>query len=150
MGLGYTEYGLTGWKEGDAINAAITAFQSWRKYRGTGKTEDRQILQAVRDFILQHGDSRFSKLGNSTSENLHIKNRAGWWKETNIDERVYLFNAPALREAVPGFESTKILDVLQKAGWITEHDKDKRSKKTTVNGSKTNFYYIRPNEDDGL
>jgi putative DNA primase/helicase len=145
-----TEYGLTGWKEGDAINAAITAFQSWRKYRGTGKTEDRQILQAVRDFILQHGDSRFSKLGNSTSENLHIKNRAGWWKESDIDERVYLFHAPALREAVPGFEITKILDVLQKAGWITEHDKDKRSKKTTVNGSKTNFYYIRPNEDDGL
>ena len=145
-----TEYGLTGWKEGDAINAAITAFQSWRKYRGTGKTEDRQILQAVRDFILQHGDSRFSKLCNSTSENLHTKNRAGWWKESDIDERVYLFNAPALREAVPGFEITKILDVLQKAGWITEHDKDKRSKKTTVNGSKTNFYYIRPNEDDGL
>ena len=145
-----TEYGLTGWKEGDAINAAITAFQSWRKYRGTGKTEDRQILQAVRDFILQHGDSRFSKLSDLNSESLHIKNRAGWWEEPDSDGRVYLFNSPALREAVPGFEITKILDVLQKAEWITEQDKDKRSKKTRVNGSSTSLYYIRLNEDDGL
>lgn len=144
-----TEYGLTGWKEGDAINAAINAFQTWRQFRGTGKTEDRQILQAVRDFILQHGDTRFSKLGDLSSENL-IRNRAGWWKEPDNLGRVYLFNSPALRDVVPGFEIIKISEALQKAGWITEHDKDKRSKKTAVNGSKINLYYIRPNEDDGL
>ena len=140
-----TEYGLTGWKEGDAINAAITAFQAWRQYRGTGKTEDRQILQAVRDFILQHGDSRFSKLGDLSSESLMIRNRAGWWKEPDNLGRVYLFNSPVLRDAVPGFEIIKISEALQKAGWITEHDKDKRSKKTAANGSKINLYYIRPN-----
>ena len=145
-----TEYGLTSWKEGVAMNAAMDAFQSWRKNRGSGKTEDRQILQAVRDFILRHGDSRFSKIGETCNEYSVIRDRAGWWDHTSGDRRVYMFNSEALREAGHGFDMRKILDTLEEAGWISDHNPDKRSKKVKVNGSSVNLYFIRPSEEDEL
>jgi len=144
-----TEYGLTGWEAGAAINAAFDAFNAWSKYRGSGKTEDRQILQAVRAFILRHGDSRFSKFGELLIENAHIRDRAGWWK-TIDDQRVYMFTSEALKEAAQGFDIRKILDVLDHAGWIVDKSIDKRSKKVKVNGTNVGLYFICPSDGDEL
>jgi putative DNA primase/helicase len=145
-----TEYGLTGWQVEDALNAAIYAFNTWREYRGSGKTEDRQILQYVRNFILRHGDSRFSKLGLTPNENIIIRDRAGWWDNTDNERRVYLFNSEALKEAASGFELPKILDVLDKAGWIIERNSGKRSKKVRVNGFNMSLYFICPLEGEEI
>lgn len=57
-----------------------------------------------------------------------VRERAGWWQMVN-GKRIYLFTAPALKEAAPGFDVRKIMDVLEQAGWIVMRDKDKRSKK---------------------
>ncbi|HDV6632681.1 TPA: DUF927 domain-containing protein [Legionella pneumophila] len=134
-----TQFGLTGWDKDEALNAAGFAYKIWQDFRGEGKSEDRQILQAVKDFILKHGDSRFSFIFSPDS----VRNRAGWWREINT-ERVYMFSSEALREAVPGFDLRRVLDALELAGWIVERDKDKRAKTFKINGANVRLYCIHP------
>ncbi|RUR15820.1 DUF927 domain-containing protein [Legionella sp. km535] len=143
-----TEYGLTGWEKGEAQKAAITAFQSWKEYRGSGKTEDRQILQGIYNFILKYTDSRFSDK-EIKPETMAVRERAGWWQMVN-GKRIYLFTAPALKEAAPGFDVRKIMDVLEQAGWIVMRDKDKRSKKVNINGQTLGLYHICPNWEEEI
>lgn len=132
------EYGLTGWTKGTAIQAAITAFHSWRRYRGIGVNENYQILQAVRDFIVRYSDARFSELNRPCDS---VRDRAGWWIDRG-EYRVYLFSSTGLKEAAQGFDIGKILDVLDHAGWIHERNSGKRSKKVKVNGLAVPFYWI--------
>ena len=139
-----TEYGITGWQEGEAIDGAILGFKLWREFRGQGQTEDRQILQSISDFIARNGDSRFSPLND---QDISVRDRAGYWRD-EPDGRVFMFNPPGLREAAAGFDMGRILDALESAGWVVERDKERRSKKTKVAGASKNMYWILPAESD--
>lgn len=132
------EYGIAPWEQGAALRAAMWAFNEWRKFRGSGQTESRQVLQAVRDFILRHGDSRFSMFGDS---GVTIRDRAGYWKGSE-NGRIYLFHSGALREAVPGYDMGRILDGLEQAGWIAERESGKRSNKYKVDGRSVSLYAV--------
>lgn len=132
------EYGIAPWEQGAALLAAMWAFDEWRKFRGSGQTENRQVLQAVRDFILRHGDARFSKYGEPGAS---IRDRAGYWKDSESG-RVYLFHTGALREAIPGYDTGRILDALDDAGWISERGQTKRAKNYKVDGRATPLYAI--------
>ncbi|CEG61858.1 DUF927 domain-containing protein [Legionella micdadei] len=95
-----TEYGLTGWQEGEALNAILELFNSWRNFRGQGQTETRQILQGIRHFIDRHGDSRFSGLeqaratyqGDNIDQRPVVRDRAGYWKDTQQGRFTYLIH----------------------------------------------------------
>jgi putative DNA primase/helicase len=139
-----TEYGITGWQEGEAIKAAMLGFELWQEFRGQGQTEDRQILQAVREFIMRNGDSRFSPIDNQDN---HVRDRAGYWRDV-ADGRVYQFSSAGLKDAAIGFDIRRILDALESAGWIVEHDQDKRSKKTKVSSKPIPLYWILPTDWD--
>jgi putative DNA primase/helicase len=110
-----TEYGLTGWPQGAAIDAAAECFRAWRAERGRGNDERRQILDAVASFIDKHGDSRFSSASGESYDNQKaVHQRAGWWRDEGLpDSRVYLFNKDGLREALKSFDFGRALDVLQ-------------------------------------
>lgn len=143
-----TEAGITGWLEGDALAAATGAYQAWLQHRGGGQAEDRQILQSVRDFILLHGDSRFSELSDFDSlRDRPVRDRAGYWRDDS-DGRTYLFNSPALREAVAGHDLTSALDTLDRAGWIVERDTGRRNKRVKVAGTVVPLYAIRPEGEE--
>lgn len=58
-----TEYGLTGWQEGEAMRAAGEGFKLWQAQRGKGNNERRQVSEKVSGFIERHGDGRFSDAG---------------------------------------------------------------------------------------
>lgn len=121
-----TEYGLTGWPEGGAIQAAAEGFKAWRGLRGRGNDERRQILERVSGFIERHGDGRFSD-ADSDSES-QTRDRAGWWRDLQ-DSRLYLFTAEGMREALKGFDFNRALDVLQEAGALSAPGADgKRAK----------------------
>ncbi|MCC5016056.1 DUF927 domain-containing protein [Legionella sp. 31fI33] len=149
-----TEYGLTGWEEGTALKAAIDLFNLWRDFRGRGQTESRQILQAIREFIDRHGDSRFSELRpdsptspqNSTNQHI-VRDRAGYWKNTDKG-RIFMFNSGALQEAAKGYDLSSILKVLRDSGWIAEQDKDRNSKKIKIERRAVSLYCIRPTEEE--
>ena len=55
-----TSYGLTGWSNTTAWDAAKVMFADWIQQRGgAGNEEDKQILQQVRYFFEQNGMARF-------------------------------------------------------------------------------------------
>ncbi|KTC81712.1 DUF927 domain-containing protein [Legionella brunensis] len=149
------EYGLTGWQQGEALEAAIELFNVWREFRGQGQTETRQILQGIRHFIDRHGDSRFSGLeqetkaiyqGDNIDQRPVVRDRAGYWKDTDKG-RIFLFNSPALQEAATGFDLKIILQALNDAHWIIEKDYGKNSKKVKIGGRTISLYWILAKEE---
>jgi putative DNA primase/helicase len=135
-----TEYGLTGWPEGAAINAAAEGFEAWRGLRGRGNDERRQILERVSDFLERHGDARFSAA--DYIDQSQTRDRAGWWRDTN-EGRTYLFTSEGMREAVKGFDFNRALDALQEAGALPPPEADgKRSRSQRFGGRKVRVYPI--------
>jgi len=139
-----TEYGLTGWQEGEAINAAALAFNLWRSMRGKGNDERRQIAERLAGFIERHGDGRFSD-ADATGE-AQIRERAGWWRDTH-EGREYLLTAEAMREALKGFDMTRALDVLQELGALPKPGSDgKRARFIRIGGRGMKLYPINPDK----
>lgn len=144
-----TEYGVTPWPEGAAIQAAKDCFDAWRNHRGTGNTETRQILTAVADFIDRHGDSRFSALLSRQPEHdndARVINRAGWWRDPSEGEREYLFTETGLKEAATCFEKDKITAVLSAAGWLKRGKDGKPRTQVKVSGRNQSLYVVTVNE----
>lgn len=138
------EGGVLPWQRGAALEACKMMFDQWQAMRGTGATEHKQILQSVSDYILKHGDTRFT----DKSENQPPKlERAGWYTDRG-GERVYLFTSAALKEAGGNYDFNRVLDALDSAGWLAEKDHGKRSKKTSITGGgKHNLYWVVPMEE---
>lgn len=147
-----TDYGITGWEGGAAMRAAVEMYTIWRDFRGPGQTEDRQIQQAIRGFIMEHGDSRFSLL-QEAADGTRVLRRAGHWKDVpqtdGSNRRVYYFTSAALKEAARGHDLKRILNAVDSAGWIFERDKGKRSKKVAVGGGVKHNLYAICLDDDG-
>jgi len=138
-----TEYGITGWPEGEAIHAAAEAFKAWRAMRGSGNDERRQVIERVADFIERHGDSRFSDVVVNDGDVMRI-NRAGWWRD-EAGGRVYLFNAAGMKEALAGFDFKRALDTLQAAG-VLPPSSGERSKPERIGGRTVRVYAIQADQ----
>ena len=136
-----TEYGITGWPQGTAINAAADALKAWlATCNGSGNNEQGQILEKVAAFIERHGDARFSCA--DSNADAQIRDRAGWWRN-EYDSRIYLFTADGMREALKGFDFKRALDVLQKAGVLPAPDKSgERAKAQRIGGRQVKVYAI--------
>lgn len=136
-----TEYGITGWPEGEAINAASECFKLWRASRGKGNDERRQILDKVSGFIERHGDGRFSDA--DASHESQLRDRAGWWRDSS-DSREYLFTTDGMREALKDFDFKRALDVLQEAGALPVPGADgKRAKFYRIAGRGVKLYPVQ-------
>lgn len=142
-----SEYGITGWPEGAALNAAAVGFRLWKATRGKGNDEKRQILEQVAGFIARHGDSRFSSATEQHDNSMRV-NRAGYWKDDGGD-RIYLFNAEGMKEAVKGFELKRALNVLQDAGAIPPPGADgKRATFGRPSGAAGRYYHVNAGKLD--
>ncbi|AAZ98772.1 conserved hypothetical protein [Thiobacillus denitrificans ATCC 25259] len=142
-----TDYGITGWSEGEAIKAASEGFRLWRAARGRGNDERRQILDRVSGFIERHGDGRFSDAENSGET--PIRDRAGWWRDTP-EGREYLFTADGMREALKGFDFARALDALQVSGALPTPGADgKRARFYRIGGRGVKLYPVQADKLGG-
>lgn len=109
-----THWGLTGWKEGEAVKAAEKCFRAWlESFGGTGNKEERAILEQVRGFIEQHGASRFEDL--KATEEQRIINRAGFFRYNAQGEKEYLVLPESYRTDVcRGYDHNTVSKVLLK------------------------------------
>ncbi|MDP3559023.1 MAG: DUF927 domain-containing protein [Legionellaceae bacterium] len=150
-----TEYELTGWNKGEALNVAIELFNVWRHFRGHGQTETQQILRDILHYIDRHGDSRFSPVlegpndyqGDNIDQRPVVRDRAGYWKDTAEGGRIFMFNSAALQEAAAGHDLKFILQALNEAKWIVEKESGKNSKRIKIAGRYRSLYWIKPNDD---
>ncbi|MGB8884881.1 MAG: DUF927 domain-containing protein [Azonexus sp.] len=128
-----TDYGLTGWEQGEAIKAAAECFKLWQSGRGKGNDEKRQIAELVAAFIDKHGDGRFS---DAMDDKATVRDRAGWWRDTG-GNREYLFTAEGMREAVGNHEFSRALDTLEAMGALAKRGTGgERAKPERIGGNR--------------
>ncbi|MGM0988504.1 MAG: DUF927 domain-containing protein [Pseudomonadota bacterium] len=140
-----TEAGITGWQQGEALEAVSTCFALWKAERGSLPPEDAAILDGVNEFIQRHGDARFAPLRCDENDARRTNERAGFWCDTQ-DGRVFYFNGAALREAARGYDIRTIAAVLDTAGWLYEKESGKHSVNKKVQGSTQRLYAVLPQE----
>lgn len=141
-----TQNGLTGWTEGDANNAAAICFRAWLDQRGgSGAKEIDRVLEDVRLFIENHGDSRFAlKSGNDQRT---IVNRAGY-RDGNI---YYILPETFRREILKGHNfalAKKVLidrDILQPG-----NSPDRHTHKISVDNQKISVFTICADRLNGV
>jgi putative DNA primase/helicase len=142
-----TEYGLTGWPTGEALQAATIGLQAWRSMRGGSNNDERNAIpNQILEFIEKHGDSRFSNSKTDTN----VRERAGWWEDKD-DERIYYFTSAGLREALQGFDFKRALDVLQELGiFPLPTSSGERAIPKRFNGRQIKVYIVEANKLDSF
>lgn len=141
-----TEYGVTGWVQGEAIAAAGECFSAWRAFRDrpSGNAEQWDTLAAVQSFLHKHGDSRFSD-ARGDDDRVVVRDRAGWWRSTAAG-REYLFTSTGLREALQergGVDFRRAVQHLVELGVTDPAGSDgKTSRPERINGVLTRVYTI--------
>lgn len=100
-----TEYGLTGWREGEAIDTAKRCFEEWVEERGTLGASDIEVaVRQVRGFLEAHGTSRFQllRVGHGDEEAQIIRDRAGFrrFSSEEDNETEYLILPETFRNEV--------------------------------------------------
>lgn len=137
-----TEYGLTGWKKGGAIEAAQICFNSWLENFGVhGNREERAMLAQVRGFFESFGASRFDSENSPNNEKIH--NRAGFYRTDAQGFRVYMVLAEVFKnEVCQGFDSKTVARVLLNEGWIQPASDGSPSQKPRIKGVGTPRVYV--------
>jgi putative DNA primase/helicase len=143
-----TRYGVTGWKIGEAEKAVFECFTKWREQNGTGDIEQKQILQAVKDFIDVHGNGRFISVDAAFDDKLRVNNQAGYWKnDPATGEKLFLFNRAAISEALKANGLEQGIKTLKRNGWLIS-DKGNNTRPHRVGGKLERFYTVKiPNND---
>lgn len=110
-----THYGLTGWKEGEAFDAAQKCFAVWLEAFGTGNREERDLLEQVKAFFEAHGSSRFEPTNNTEQR---IPNRVGYYRNDGEELQYLVLPEAFKKEVCEGFNPKTAAKVLVKAGWL--------------------------------
>ena len=141
-----TSYGITGWKQGTALEAALYCYRLWARRRAASTDfETTSIIRLVYDYITRYGDLRFSPIGggmpgdeqagdipggesgttSGTVYNPVVHHRAGWYRDLWNGDRHYLFTHNGFENAVKGFDPRHARSVLKSLGALIpgkDHD----------------------------
>ena len=129
-----TEFGVTGWREGEAEGAAKACFDSWLDSRGsTGVGDVEAAIRQVRAFIEAHGNSRFQSVvprhdgrGNEIHE--RVIDRVGFKSVNPEGDTEFLILGEAFRQEVcKGLDYRMVAKVLDEHGHLRTDSKGKRS-----------------------
>lgn len=133
-----THAGITGWRQGRALQAIKEVFSTWlNSFEMVGDFEDRQILEQVRAFFEANGNSRFDTLidGNKRAANpddhdSHGNDPKGFrektifrvgYKVVNAQRetlRYLVFREQFKQEVCKGLDHKKVAKVLKKYGFL--------------------------------
>jgi len=128
-----TAWGLTGWREGEAIKAAQQCFGSWIVARNTAGDSDVEAgIRQVQAFFGLHGNSRFQVMGRSLRTNTEydnedderiVRDRAGFRRRNpKTAETEYLIFPETFRtELCAGFDYRTIARELDNRGLLLRH-----------------------------
>lgn len=130
-----TEWGITGWPQGEAMRAAMRLFRDWiTAYGGEENREPRQMVEQVRAWIQAHSSGRLEdwrRPGVTDSHAPRVMNRAGWRRPTKATAALsecdhvfeYLIYPHVFKaELCNGFDPAQVAKVLHKAGMLERDD----------------------------
>ncbi len=123
-----TELGITGWTEEDAFWAAEQCFEAWLKNRGGASAQEGQeILHQVRLYFEQHGDCRFTIIGDREDERKTI-NRAGYKKLIEGGWHYFVLPESFKQDICSGFDIHIAIAVLKEKGWLLTDSEGKSTR----------------------
>lgn len=151
-----TSFGLTRWDNDTAEVLVGLCFSDWLRARGTsGRREDEQAIQQLRDFISRNASARFEDWvdksaeeqpqsgedGKPPPERYRTQNRAGWryWVKAPDGRYVwrYLLTSAGMNEALNGLNLRDAKKVLAERGLLIAGDDGKLSKPVRPPGQGT-------------
>lgn len=140
-----TMAGITGWQDGQAIQAVKSCFDNWLDIYGSdGSHEDKQIIKQVQSFIEQHGSSRFQPWHKPaySDDEPKINNRVGWRKQ---DTNQYLFYKNSFAQVCGTYEVKKVIQVLNDAQLLDKNENGRDTFKIELPDSKnrTRMYAVK-------
>ncbi len=119
-----TELGILGWTEEDAMWASKQCFESWLKNRGgISAQEGHEIVRQIRHFFEQHGDSRFSTIGEN-DERVTI-NRAGYKRKVDEGWHYLVLPESFKQDLCDGFDVQAATSILIEKRWLITDSKEK-------------------------
>jgi putative DNA primase/helicase len=121
-----TRFGITGWSEGAAIEAAQRCFSDWLLERGgSGAGEVADAVERLRRVIEADGHSRFLPWWPDPRTVIRT-NALGYVKradETQPDvPPVYFFHGSGLKEILTGLDIKRIVEALGDMGILARHE----------------------------
>ncbi len=135
-----TEWGLTGWPQGEAVKACMRMFKDWlHAFGGEENREPRKIVEQVQAWIQAHAGARLEDWRRPSISDTHAPrtmNRAGWKRPTkdtaSLNEPDHVFEYliyPAVfkQELCSGFDPKQVSQELARRGFL----------ETTAEGAKT-------------
>lgn len=113
-----TQYGLTGWTEGETTQAVLKCFLSWLEaFGGHGNHEERAILAQTCAFFETEGASRFEDFDAVTDQ--RIPNRAGFYRQGKDGRREFLVLPEVFRKEIcKGFNEKLVKKTLIEEGLL--------------------------------
>jgi putative DNA primase/helicase len=140
-------FGITGWAQGEAVQAAREVFRVWLNGRdGNGNSDAEKAIGRVRYFLEKHGQSRFQLLGEQFNPNEKIIGHAGYKRITSKGESEiteYLISPETFRnEACAGYDLTFVANVLAEKGYLIKANDGKTSRTESVGKSKKRVYVV--------
>lgn len=152
-----TDYGLTGWRTGEAEDAARKCFDAWLAARGTsGAGEPQAMLSQVRAFLETNGEARFTlwddlleKMKKDDGSDMpfvsHTINRAGY-QRAGPDGPTYYVERQVFKDQVcKGFDSVAVARTLEEVGAMEKAGDGRLDHKMRLpDGRNTRVYVIKP------
>jgi uncharacterized protein (DUF927 family) len=135
---------ITGWRCGEAYDAAAKLFKVWLEGRGTkGSADVAAAIRQVRAFIESHGSSRFQSIEGNPERVFH---RAGFKRINHEDETEYLVLAEAFRKEVcSGYDAQAVAKTLAERGYLKRGDgKNLLCRETLPEIGRTRVYVLLP------
>jgi uncharacterized protein (DUF927 family) len=112
-----TTFGLTGWRRGEAREAAAWALRQWIDGRGgTESSEVRQAVEHARLIIEMHGDARFQPIDDADAK--PAVNRLGWRKGAGAEREWWVPPESWKAEICAGLEAQFVARVLADRGML--------------------------------
>lgn len=90
-----TQWGITGWPEGESLKSAGACLNAWLAHRGgEGNHEEQAMLRQIREFLSRYGESAFTDWERPSMTDTHApvrSDRAGWRKHDSATDKVHYY-----------------------------------------------------------
>lgn len=138
-----TELGITKWPQAEAFWATKICFDAWLISRGgTTAQEGQEVLRQIRHFFEQHGDSRFTIIGDDDQR--VIINRAGYkkWDQETGAWTFFVLSESFKQDICSGFDVSVASTILIEKGWLIPDSEGKstRAEKLPCSENTTRCY----------
>jgi putative DNA primase/helicase len=140
-----TAFGLVPVEAGAVTAAAESIFRQWLALRGgSGASEDRDAVQAVRAFLQRHALARFIKAADGTDEgSWRAQNVAGFRLSVEDGDGDFALHDAGWAEATAGLDPRAAADALAACGHLVRCPTGKRKRSERIGRKTMRVYRIR-------